>query len=326
MKKFTAPILNAVVLLLIPLLMLLVTRLAVPNRVSLNIVGALLIQAGVQSVLASGVFFQVIVGTMDLSIGAVYIFTAVFTGNLAVSMGTGMVALMLMCMTVGLLCGLMSSAVFSIFKIPSFIVTIAMMMIFECLSCIVNQGRGVSMPHELVILNNFPYIIICPVAVFVVTYFVYNKTKIGVQATAIGKNPQVAEMNGIRNLHIKIVCFMLMGVFTGFFSFMQLGRVGYIPGVQNLGTLSVAFDAMMCCFLAINAGVYLDKVICVFLSAFILQTTKYFLLMLGLDSIFQSIAVGIVVLILMGYTNSKEQIADWIHRKRILLSATGKTM
>lgn len=317
LKKAKPAATNLAAVIALPVFLLIITKLYSPDRVNWGNVWDLLMQAFNLSILAYGLIFQISADTMDLSLGAVYILAAVFGGNLALQLGWGLPGMALLCVLTGLLLGVLSGTFFAIFKIPSFIISIAMMMIFESLSITLNGGHGVSIPAQMVVLNAMPWKILIPVVAGAVSFFLYSVTPLGAHAKAVGHNPKVAEVNGVRSLRIKFLCFMVMGAFAGLYSFVQLGRTGYIPGMQNLSSLAISFDALMCTFLAVAVGIRVNKVLCIYFCAFILQTMKFALSIFKLPSIFQSIAVGIFVLVLLGVMNNRSRFADWAERRKI---------
>lgn len=317
LKKAKSAALNLAAVIALPVFLLILTKLYSPDRVNWGNVWDLLMQAFNLSILAYGLVFQISAGTMDLSLGAVYILAAVFGGNFAIRLGWGLPGMAVVCILTGLILGATSGAFFAIFKIPSFIISIAMMMIFESLSITIYGGGGVSVPTDLVVLNAMPWNILIPVIAGAVSFFLYTMTPLGAHAKAVGHNPRVAEVNGIRTLRVKLICFAVMGAFAGLYSFVQLGRIGFISGVQNMGSLSISFDALMCTFLAVAVGIKINRVICVYFCAFILQTMKFTLSIFKLPSIFQTIAVGIFVLILLGIMNNRSRFTDWVDRRRI---------
>ena len=308
---------NILILIMIPTIMLAITFFFRPDRVSLTNMGSLIAQAETLSILALGLIFQTAAGTMDLSVGAVYIFTCVMAGNIVVKLDIGLPGLAIISVAIGLLCGMVSGLLFKLLKIPSFIISISMLLIFECLSCNIFGGRGVSLPSGMAVIINSPWCYIVPVLPFAIAFFLYSKTPIGIRAKAVGFHIKVAEMSGINPFTIKAVCFAIVGGFTGYYAFVQLGRVGYILGMQNMSSMPVVFDAMMCTHLAIATALYVSPIVSVFFCAIILQVTKYCLLILGLDSSFQSIAVGILVLIILGVLSNQERMSAFTERLKI---------
>lgn len=326
-RKQKGLLINTLVAVLIPAILLLITYIAVPERVNGDAIYALLMQACSSAILGWGLIFQIKANTMDLSVGAVYLVSAIIGGNLALQMGWGVVGVAVLIILVGMAAGAVTGLVFYLFKIPSFIVSLAMLLIYESFSASLFRGNGLVLPKEMIIMSKLPWSILVPVVTFIISYFLYNKTSIGVHAKAIGQNTSVAEMNGISLFKTKITCFVITGAFAGVYAFVQAGKVGIITGVQGMGSLSVAFDAMMCAFLAVALGIYLNEIICIYISALILQILKYALLMLGLDATYQTIAVGIFVLIVLGIMTNKARMQLWFNRQkaRIRYKAENKT-
>ncbi|MBQ3394047.1 MAG: ABC transporter permease [Oscillospiraceae bacterium] len=61
----------------------------------------------------------------------------------------------------------------------------------------------------------------------IVTYFVMNKTKLGLQLTSVGEDPKVAQASGINIYRFRILCYMFCGFLAGLGgASLTLGAVG----------------------------------------------------------------------------------------------------
>ncbi|HEY2570091.1 MAG TPA: ABC transporter permease, partial [Solirubrobacteraceae bacterium] len=98
------------------------------------------------AILAAGEVFVMILGEIDLSIGAMYLFAPILFYKLNSSVGLGLVpgviVTLLLCMLVGALNGFFVAVV----GINSFVTTLAMLFTFEGLALIVSHGTPVATP------------------------------------------------------------------------------------------------------------------------------------------------------------------------------------
>src|ERR1700736_422666 len=107
------------------------------------------------AILAAGEVFVMILGEIDLSIGAMYLFAPILFYKLNTSIGLGLVpgviVTLLLCMAVGALNGFFVAVV----GINSFVATLAMLFTFEGLALIISHGTPVATPGGQVPLNTF---------------------------------------------------------------------------------------------------------------------------------------------------------------------------
>jgi putative multiple sugar transport system permease protein len=95
-------------------------------------------------VLAIGMMLIIITGEIDLSVGSVAAFVGAVAGVLLVSWDLPVIVGILLCLLLGALIGAWQGFWVSYFNIPSFIVTLAGMLIFRGLTLVVLEGRTIA--------------------------------------------------------------------------------------------------------------------------------------------------------------------------------------
>ena len=131
-------------------------------------------------------------------------------------------------LVVGIICGLFNGIVHTILRIPSFITTLGMLSIARALCIIVTQGTIIMIPFEsgMKQMALMPWILVCGVIVFAITYILLNYTVFGRYTRMIGGDERVAVMTGIKVKKYKIMIFVLCSVLTAFGGVIMAGRVG----------------------------------------------------------------------------------------------------
>ncbi|MBE6943197.1 MAG: inner-membrane translocator [Ruminococcaceae bacterium] len=187
----------------------------------------------VLAVVATGAIFIYSLGSFDISLGASTLFSATL-GVMAYNATESFPIMILVIFGVAIGCSLLSSVLASVFHIPVFVTTVAMMSVLTAVASqiiSVNGGAlgGISIPSKLVrpldtiefkLLMLFGYAALC--------IFVFNFTKIGRRLKFLGGNANCAKLSGIRADRYAIVAFVMAGIGVGLGAFLTLV---YTPSV-----------------------------------------------------------------------------------------------
>ena len=93
-------------------------------------------------IMALGMLLVIVTGHIDLSVGSVAGFIGAVAAILMVRYGLDFISATLICLALGGLIGAAQGYWVAYFKIPSFIVTLAGMLVFKGLALAVLQGEG----------------------------------------------------------------------------------------------------------------------------------------------------------------------------------------
>jgi putative multiple sugar transport system permease protein len=118
-------------------------------------VSNLVLQNSYILVLAIGMMLVIIAGHIDLSVGSLTAFTGAFAAVLTVQHGVSWPVALVLCLVMGAVAGAIQGYLIAYFNIPSFIVTLAGMLIFRGLTEILLKGQTLGpFPHGLQKLGN----------------------------------------------------------------------------------------------------------------------------------------------------------------------------
>jgi ribose/xylose/arabinose/galactoside ABC-type transport system permease subunit len=231
------------------ILVLLIIVMSVTTRgfLTVNNLLNILRNMSLQGCIAFGMTMVIIAGEIDLSIGSTVAITGVIigltTGKLSASGIMGMeqavILGMILSFLAAILSGLFNGWLLTRFKMPSFIITLAMMNVLYGIAAIISNGFPVtSLPKWYNvfgagrIFNIIPVPALVLLIVFAVSYVIMNYTKFGRAVYACGGNAEAARLSGINVNKVKITvmiavqfCSALSGVLvssqvmSGAFSF-----------------------------------------------------------------------------------------------------------
>lgn len=195
-----------------------------------NLIG-IIKQASINGVLAMGMMFVIIAGGIDLSVGSIVALAGVIAASLG-HPGEYPLALTIAApIAVGAGVGLINGASIAYGAIPSFIVTLAAMIVFRGVALIVSDGSpvfGVSAAFESIaggfVGDVVPYLAIYFIVVALISAFVLRMTVYGRRVYAVGGNPIAAAVSGIDVRALQTSVYVISGALAGFAGLLLASR------------------------------------------------------------------------------------------------------
>lgn len=165
---------------------------------------------------ALGPSMVVVTGSLDLSYVGIWMLGGILVWLLMPTWGMYSI---LVIPLLGLATGLFVGVIQVKAKIPSFILTLSLLVIYWGLTATLSGGypRPVR-EYEFIITPLIPYIptaFLWSIPIIIAAVFVMKRTKIGTYLYAIGSNEEGARLAGINVDQYKILAFTLSGLFTG---------------------------------------------------------------------------------------------------------------
>ncbi len=206
----------------------------------------------VLAVVATGAIFIYTLGTFDISLGASTLFAATM-GVITYNSTENFALMVLVIFASGIACSLFNSVLASVFHIPAFVTTVAMMSVLSAVAgqIITTKGGalgGISIPSAVVKPLDVPVVkIIMLLVFFLICFFVFNLTKVGRRQKFIGGNPVCATLTGIKYNKYAIIAFTMAGIGVGLGALLTLI---YTPSVTTTTASSIGMNI----FIAIVFG------------------------------------------------------------------------
>ena len=170
--------------------------------------------SAVQCVVAIGMTFVILIGSIDLSVGSNMALVGTLTALASKYVGGGAFFL---APVIGLAIGLVNAIVFVYGRIPSFVVTLGMLSVARGLVLIIGQGWPVPIPFS----GLFADVGIPPVPFYIVVglallaSFVLTKTAFGRYVFAIGGDEDKSRELGLPVDQVKVIVFAISGAMAG---------------------------------------------------------------------------------------------------------------
>lgn len=178
----------------------------------------------VLSIVATGAIFIYTLGSFDISLGAATLFAATL-GVVSYNKTENLGVMMLVILLSGIGCSLLNSVLASLFHIPVFVTTVAMMSVLSAIASqiITTKGGavgGISIPSAVVKpMDTSVFKIIVLVIWVAVCIFIFNYTKFGRREKFVGGNPVCSELSGIKYNKYAILGFLIAGIGVGIGAF-----------------------------------------------------------------------------------------------------------
>ena len=258
----------------------------------------LLKQISVNTILAVGMTLVMTTGCFDLSVGSVVGAVGIVVGLCAQS-NMPIVAIFFVAAAVGAIFGVLNGLAIAIFKIPSFIVTLAMMQIARGVAYIISNGFPVGNFDKsyLVIGQGFFLGLPIPVYIMIIVVFlmwiVMSKTKFGRHVYFVGGNEESSRLCGINVFAIRVISHTLCSILAGIAAIVLTFRVASaMPGAGE-GYEMDAIAASVIGGCSLNGGV--SNMWGTLIGALILGIISNGMNLLGITTYPQMIIKGVII-------------------------------
>lgn len=257
------------------------------------------------SFLAIGVTFTIATGAFDMSIGAVMNTSALIAGYVCIKMGLPLIVALIISVIIGLIFGLINGLLITKAKINPFVTTLATQMVAVGLGSIVTKVQTVNYPlrgtpegwyKSLFKLDSgFPIGIIIVALVAILMSIVLRKTKFGRYLLAIGSNEEAARLSGINTDKYVMLSFVLCGFFAGLASIAYAATYTTMMPGEGVGFELDAIAAAVIGGSSLAGGK--ATILGTIIGVFIMTVLKVGLPFIGLQSHYQILITGIVLVI-----------------------------
>ena len=287
-------------------------RFLAPNNLSL-----ITQQVAVIGTLGVAETLVILTAGIDLSVGAAMVLSSVVIGNAAVGMGLpGVVALLLGLLT-GLATGIINGLLVTRLNLPPFIVTLGTLSIFTALTLLLSNGatvQGDKLPDIITWTGSTFHLgvditfgVLLMLVLYVVISFVLGRTAWGRHVYAVGDDKEAARLSGIRVNRVLLSVYVVAGAVVALAAWIQIGRdFGSSPNAAVDANLN-AITAVVIGGTSLFGG--RGNVWGTLLGALIVGVFRNGLALAGLDVLYQTLAVGILVIVAVS-------IDQWIRKVR----------
>lgn len=258
---------NAIYILLILLVIAIVV--IEPTFLSMKNLGFILSQSATRMIFACAIAGTIVLGGTDLSAGRLIGFAGLITASLLQSpdyIGKVFPNLPRLPIWLPILMGMIVCSIFSLvggylvakLKVAPFIASLGMQLAVYGLMSVYFDAVSDSAPIGSldekftgfaqggidIFGFRLQFILIYAIIIVALTWFIWNKTKLGKNMFAIGGNPEAANVSGVNIVFNMLVIYLIAGLLYGFGGALEVARTG--SGTNALGQ-GYELDAIAAC-------------------------------------------------------------------------------
>jgi len=262
-------------------------------------------QITLNTILAVGMTFIILVGGIDLSVGSGIALCAVFAGKIMTTSGlsTGLAVPLAIGASVGIgaAIGFANGFVTERWRVPSFIITLGMLYVargaaeqYTGAATIFNLPTGLTRFGTATVLG-LPAVFVVALLLTALAWFVLTRTVFGRLVYAIGNNEEAVRLSGHRTRVIKVVCFVIGGVTVGIAAIIYMARLGVASPILGQGYELNAIAAVVIGGASLAGG--RGSAIGTLLGACLLGVLTNGLLLMGVSDFERTMITGGVIIL-----------------------------
>lgn len=285
---------------------------------SLSNFGTIAQQTAITGTLAIGQTLIILTAGIDLSCGAIMIFSSMVMAKTAFENGVPGWASIILAMLVGTAAGAANGFLVTRLKLPPFIVTLGTLGIFTSLTLLYASGRtvrnrelapGLAWLGAPIDLGGFriTYGVIAMLLLYAFFAYVLRYTAWGTHVYAVGDDPDAARLAGIRVNRVLLSVYLVAGLIFAIAGWVTIGRVGAASPNSGIDANLDSITAVVIGGTSLFGG--RGGVLGSLIGALLVGVVDFGLSIAGLDQAYKQLAIGALIIAAVA--------ADqWIRRAR----------
>jgi ribose transport system permease protein len=296
--------------------LMLIFFIASPRFLTVSNISSILLSTAVIGILAVGTTFVIITGGIDLSLGTAMTLCSVVTGLLLTDIGLPLPLGVLGGIGMGAVIGFINGFNVAILGLPPFIATLAMMLVAQGLALVLsgvrpiyfNDVEGFAKIALGEIIPKIPNAVLILFVLAIVAGVILRKTILGRMTYAIGSNEEATRLSGINTRKWVLAIYTLAGVATGIAGVVLAARLNSAQPQLGVGYELQAIAAVIIGGTSLLGG--RGSILGTIIGALIMSVLINGLRILAIQTEWQTVVVGLVVLIAVYADNLRKRRAE----------------
>ena len=291
---------NNVGILSVLVLLCVIVSIATSKFLKPNNLISVLRQISINAYIALGMTLIIILGHIDLSVGAIVAMSGTLTVGFIVTQGLPIPVAILLGILLGMAAGMISGMIVTYFRVPAFIITMAMMNVCSGVAYVYSGGQATRINNDFFsaigtgyLFNTIPLPVVYMIILIIVISFLLGKTKFGTYIYAIGGNREAARLSGVPIKKVEIAVFTISGVLSAFAGLVLCSRM--YSGQPSVGN-GYELDAIAACVLggtSMSGGK--GRISGTIFGAMVIGIISNGLNLIGVSSYWQLIVKGLII-------------------------------
>ena len=257
-------------------------------------------QISINTYIALGMTLIIVLGHIDLSVGAIVAMSGTLTVGFIVTQGFPIPLAIVLGILLGIFAGFISGSIVAHFGVPAFIITMAMMNVCSGTAYVYSGGQATRINDPFFsaigtgyLFDTIPLPVVYMIILIAVISFLLGKTKFGTYIYAIGGNREAARLSGVPIRKVEIAVFTISGALSAFAGLVLCSRM--YSGQPSVGS-GYELDAIASCVLggtSMSGG--RGHISGTVLGAMVIGVISNGLNLIGVSSYWQLIVKGLII-------------------------------
>ncbi|MDF2987995.1 MAG: transporter permease [Eubacterium sp.] len=270
------------------------------------------LHSAILGTISLGMGLVIMTGDIDLSVGSAFVFVGGLTIIVYNSTGS-IIAALIFAVFMGMLCGALNGVLVGKLKMPSFIVTLAAMLIFRSISQYMMNEMGetryrveanLGSYKSLFNFGNGNLLTIPRLAVvfwIIAALIIYLTTsmKFGKNIYAIGSNERAAKLAGINVIWTRIKVFAISGALVGLASFLKIAKdTSFDPATSGKNFELYAIASVVIGGISMSGGK--GKITGIIFGTMAFTIIDKIITAMGMNALLNDTVKGLILLVAVG--------------------------
>lgn len=300
--------LREVSIFLVFILIFIVFTILTPHFIKIDNLLNIIRQISLNGIMAMGMTLVIVVGEIDLSVGAIYGLTGIITGML-ITAGWPIWLAVLVGLVSGAVAGAFNGLLVSYIKIPSFIATLGMMNVGKGIALLISSGLPVVVSSRTVdnpnldsflyigqgkIWGYIPVMSVVLLIIVIISFILYNKSLLGFHLKAVGGNINTAKASGINASAVKLFAFAYTGLVCAIAGILNLAFITNVRADSGTGLELTVISSVIIGGTSLDGGK--GTIIGTLIGILIIGILNNGLLLVGISPFWKVLVIGMVII------------------------------
>lgn len=274
-----------------------------PSFISLSNIMLTLKGSVMYIALAIGMAFVILTKEIDVSVGSILGMSAAVAATMLRN-DKSLFSIITVTLLVGALSGIINGVGVTKFKIPSIVMTLGTNGILRGLMFIYTGGKWVeNLPDyfksasQATLFKGVNTFVVVTFVVMALIHLYLTKVKSGKYFAAVGDNVDGANLIGIKVNFMKIIAFVISGLFASIAGMVYVSQVGFVGNVAGNGTEMTAIAACVLGGVSLNGGV--GSVLGATFGAILMNSINTALVFLKVPAYWNNTISGLLLIIIV---------------------------
>jgi len=257
--------------------------------------------------------FCLVVGQMNLAVGAIGSITTIVLGLGLETWGLPAWLAVILALGVGFLAGALNGMLITRLKIDSFIVTLSMMFIFMGLRSGISGGSPYKVPESFSFIGQktlfgVPYVFLLVVLLLGLVGYMFRNTIFGRRLLATGGNAAAARLSGIATDRMVVWAHVLSGAFAALAAVLWASKLGSAAPETGDDWLIISFAVAIIGGTGLSGGVI--SALGIFMGSAIFMLIKHGLVEVKANPYYANSFLGLLILLAIVVDRVRELYSD----------------